>query len=130
MTDTQTGSVIQLKSDEHQSENVLTDSSDIIFKNKILTDTNSNQSKTIKHNSYDNINTLNLGLKRKGMNIGHLNLQGMNSKQKFSELSLMLTSKNNNIHVLGISETKLNSDTFTDSLKINGYKTPFRKDHL
>ena len=74
MTDTQTCSIIQCNSDVHQSENVLTNSSDIILKSKILKDTNSNQSKTIKHNSHDNINTctLNLGLQRKGMNIGHL----------------------------------------------------------
>ena len=64
------------------------------------------------------------------MNIGHLNIQGINSKHKFTELSLMLNSKYNNIHVLEISETKLNSDTFTDSLKLSGYKTPFSGDHL
>ena len=47
-------------------------------------------------------------------------VQGINSKEKFSELSLMLNSKNNTIRVLGISEIKLNSDTLNDSLKISG----------
>ena len=42
----------------------------------------------------------------------------------------MLNSTENRIHILGLSETKLNSDTFTESLKINGYKTPLRKDNI
>ena len=128
----QTCSSTELRNDVHLSENV--NSSVINLNNKLLRDTNLNlnpsQNITNKKKTFSNVNNLNLGLKRKGMNIGHLNLQGINSKEKISELSLMLNSKDNNIHVLGISETKLNSDTFTYSLEISGYKTPFRKDHL
>ena len=57
----------------------------IKLKNKILTNTNSNQSITINKNTYDNIINLNLVLKRNGMSIGHLNVQGINSKQNFSD---------------------------------------------
>lgn len=35
---------------------------------------------------------------------------------------------NNNIHILGISETKLNENHLTEYFEIQGYNTPFRKD--
>ena len=42
--------------------------------------------------------------------MGHLNIQGICGEKlcKFSELQVLLSSpKNNNVHVFGISETKL-----------------------
>ncbi len=52
----------------------------------------------------------NLSLPCKGFNIGYLNIQGIcgTNLSKFEELKCMLTSdKNNQLHVFGISETKL-----------------------
>ena len=86
---TRTCSISELSSDVRLSENINTDSNVIISNNKCVRDNNSNQSQhSISiNNSFDYCNVLNLGLKRKGMNIGHINVQGMNSKEKFSELS-------------------------------------------
>ena len=53
-----------------------------------------------------NNNLSNLVLPKNKFNIGHINLQGMSSK--FDELKLMLTSPDNNIAIMGISETKFN----------------------
>ena len=50
---------------------------------------------------------------KKGYNIGHFNTQGLcgDKLSKFSEISLMLTSKhgkeNEKLHIFGMSETKL-----------------------
>ena len=42
----------------------------------------------------------------------------------------MLTlPENNNLHILGLSETKLKSHKTTGIFKINGFQTPFRKDN-
>ena len=49
---------------------------------------------------------------------------------KFSELKvLLILPENNNLHILGLSETKLKSHKTTDIFKINGFQTPFRKDN-
>ena len=53
----------------------------------------------------NNINPFSINLKNKGYNIGHLNIQGIcgNNLCKFSELSLMLTSKDyENLHIFGM----------------------------
>ena len=67
----------------------------------------------------------------RGLNIGHLNIQGICGElNKFSELKVLLTlPENNNLHILGLSETKLKSHKTTDIFKINGFQTPFRKDN-
>ena len=75
---------------------------------------------------------LSLNLKKKGYNIGHLNVQGLcgNNLNKFSEISLMLTSKENkNLHIFGMSETKLKQHKLTGTFKINGFQI-FRKDNI
>ena len=77
-------------------------------------------------NSNHACHTLNLGLTGKGMRIGHLNIQGLSSK--LDQVKLMLTSKNNSIHVLGLSESKL-KNYHSDSVFLNdGYQKPIRKD--
>ena len=69
---------------------------------------------------------LDLGLKNKGFRMGHLNIQGVSNK--IDQVGLLLGSDKNQIHVLGLSETKLN-DTHPDSaFEINGYQKPFRRD--
>ena len=45
---------------------------------------------------------------------------------KCDELKLMLTSPDNNIAVMGISETKFNLNHKTEAFIINGYQVPFR----
>ena len=80
----------------------------------------------------NNINPFSINLKNKGYNIGHLNIQGIcgNNLCKFSELSLMLTSKDyENLHIFGMSETKLKDHKLSTSFNINGFQTPFRKDN-
>lgn len=68
----------------------------------------------------------NLGLRGKGLRIGHMNIQGLSNK--VDQLKYMLQSDSNRIHMFGISETKL-SDYHADSVfEINGYQKPFRKD--
>ena len=49
--------------------------------------------------------SLDFKLSPKGMNIGHLNIQGIQAK--VDQLNVVLNSSQNDIHVLGLSETKL-----------------------
>ena len=77
-------------------------------------------------------NPLSLNLKKKGFNIGHLNIQGLcgDNLNKFSEVSALLTSKDNEkLHIFGMSETKLKNHKLTSTFKIKGFHTPFRKDN-
>ena len=68
---------------------------------------------------------LDLGLKCKGFRIGHLNIQGISNK--IDQVRLLLESDKNQIHVLGLSETKLNSVHPDSVLGVTGFQ-PFRKD--
>ena len=80
----------------------------------------------------NNENPFSINLQNKGYNIGHLNIQGIcgNNLCKFSELSIMLSSKDyENLHIFGLSETKLKDHKMTNIFKINGFQTPFRKDN-
>ena len=69
---------------------------------------------------------LDLGLKYKGFRMGHINIQGINNK--IDQISLLLESEKNQIHVLGLSETKLNSLHPDSAFQVNGFQKPFRKD--
>ena len=73
-------------------------------------------------------NALNLGLKDKGFRIGHLNIQGLSNK--IDQLKLLLTYEHNDIHTLGISETKLNEKHPDAPFEISGYQKPFRCDRM
>ena len=58
----------------------------------------------------DQNTVLSLDLSDKGLNFGHLNIQGICGKNmcKFLELkAMMLNSQNSNLHIFGVSETKL-----------------------
>ena len=68
---------------------------------------------------------LNLNLTAKGFKIGHLNIQGI--QNKFDQVQLMLNNSNNDIHVFGLSETKLKDFHPDSSFKIENYQL-FRKD--
>ena len=69
---------------------------------------------------------LDLGLKNKGFRMGHLNIQGVSNK--IDQVSLLLRSEKNQFHVLGLSETKLNTNHPDSAFEINGYQKPFRRD--
>ena len=65
-----------------------------------------------------------LGLNANGLTIGHLNIQGINSK--FDQLRILMHS--NKIDIFGISETKLSDIHLTESFSLNGFHLPFRRD--
>ena len=68
---------------------------------------------------------LNLGLHKKGFKMGHLNVQGI--QNKIDQVDLLLNSSHNNIQVLGLSESKLNSYHLNAIFEIKNYQM-FRKD--
>ncbi|MES9882533.1 MAG: reverse transcriptase family protein [Sedimenticola sp.] len=75
-------------------------------------------------------NGIDLNLNSKGLNIGYLNIQGICANNKFDEVKIMLTSpENSNLHIFGLSETKLKDRKKTSAFQINGFQTPFRKDN-
>lgn len=80
-------------------------------------DTNSQQNE---------INQMNLGFKCKGFRIGHINIQGLGNK--IDHVKLLLGSSENQIQILGLSETKLKDVHPGSFLEINGYQKPFRRD--
>ena len=70
-------------------------------------------------------------LKVKGINCDHLHIQGIcgQNMSKFSELKLMLTDEEiRNLHVFGLSETKLKGYKITNAFLIDGFQKPYRKD--
>ena len=49
---------------------------------------------------------------------------------KFEQLKcILLDQANRNLHIVGISETKLKENKMTNAFKIDGFQTPFRKDN-
>ena len=59
----------------------------------------------------------------KGLNFGHLNIQGICGKNmcKFSEIEAILTApENRSLHIFGISETKLKSHKLSSCFNIEG----------
>ena len=77
-----------------------------------------------------NYDDLQLGLSDKGLNFGHLNIQGICGKEmsKFSEIKAIL-SCNKNLHILGLSETKLKDHKLNSMFQIEGFQDPYRKDN-
>ncbi|MCG8113419.1 MAG: reverse transcriptase domain-containing protein [Candidatus Thiodiazotropha taylori] len=92
---------------------------------KIQSKSSISDSSSVSNNS---CNTLNLGLRGKGMRIGHLNIQGLCGK--IDQVRLMLTSENNLVHIFGISESKLKDMHPENVFFIDGYQTPIRKDRI
>lgn len=85
-------------------------------------DTECSSSPLLAHNSL-----INLGLRGSGMHIGHLNIRGIRSGEKMDQIRIMLQSSQNNICMLGISESKLGSDIPDSFCSINNFQC-FRKD--
>ena len=70
--------------------------------------------------------SVNLNLKKKGINIGFLNIQGICGKEmvKFSEINLMLSSQENKkLHAFAMCETKLKDHKMSGAFKIKGFQT-------
>ena len=77
-------------------------------------------------------NDLSFNLKPKGLNFGHLNVQGICGKNlcKFDEIKALLTPPyNSSLHIFGISETKLKSHKLSSCFNVDGFQEPFRKDN-
>ena len=70
---------------------------------------------------------MNLGLKKKGFKMGHLNVQGI--QNKIEQVDLLLNSSENDIQLFGLSESKLNANHTSDVFKIRNYQL-FRKDRI
>ena len=82
--------------------------------------------------SQNQSDTLSFNLMSKGLNFGHLNIQGVSGQNmcKFSEIKAILTSpENGSLHIFGISETKLKPHKLSTCFNIDGFQTPFRKDN-
>ena len=75
---------------------------------------------------------LSFNLMYKGLNFGHLNIQGICGKNlcKFAEIKALLTSpENSSLHIFGITETKLKSHKLSSCFNVDGFQEPFRKDN-
>ena len=70
---------------------------------------------------------LNLGLSRKGVKMGHLNIQGI--QNKINQIYLLFNSSQNNIQIIGLSETKLKSYHVNSIFEIRNYQM-FRKNRI
>ena len=70
---------------------------------------------------------LNLNLTTKGLKIGHLNIQGL--QNKFEQVDLLLNNSGNDIHIFGLSETKLKNFHPDSAFTIDNYQL-FRKDRF
>ena len=69
----------------------------------------------------------------KGLNFGHLNIQGISGKNIciFSEIKAISTSpENSSLHIFGISETKLKPHKLSTCFNIDGFQAPFLKDNV
>ena len=90
-----------------------------------------NLHENVNVHAYDNSSMtaqpLNLNLTAKGFKMGHLNIQGL--QNKFDQVQLMLNNSNNDIHIFGLSETKLKDFHPDSSFKIENYQL-FRKDRI
>ena len=60
--------------------------------------------------------------------MGNMNIQGLSNK--IDQVRLLLESEQNQNHVLGLSETKLNVIHPDSAFEINGFQNPLRKDKI
>jgi len=77
-------------------------------------------------NPLHDMHIVDMKLNAKGFNIGHLNVQGIVGK--IDQIKLMLSSKENNVAILGLTETKLNANHNDDLFHCQGYNKPLRRD--
>ena len=72
-------------------------------------------------------NLFNLELRGKGIHIGHINIRGIRSGEKRDQIKIMLHSMENNICMLGLSESKLWGEISDSFLLIENFQC-FRRD--
>ena len=70
---------------------------------------------------------LNLGLGKKGFKMGHLNVQGIQSK--IEQIDLLLNCSRNDIQLFGLSESKLNDSHTSNLFNIKNFQL-YRKDRV
>lgn len=70
---------------------------------------------------------MNLGLRKKGFKMCHLNIQGI--QNKIEQIDILLNNSVNDIHILGLSESKLNTNHSSTFFTIQNYQL-FRKDRI
>ena len=64
---------------------------------------------------------LNSGLGKKGFKMGHLNVQVI--QNKIEQIDLLLNSSENDIHLVGLSESKLNDSHTSNFFNIKKLST-------
>ena len=72
-------------------------------------------------------NLVDLGLKSKGFRIGHINVQGI--QNKIDQIDLMLNHSNNDVHIFGLSESKLKQFHADSVFQLDNYQF-FRRDRV
>ena len=77
--------------------------------------------------------SLNLKLTTKGFRIGHTNIQGI--QNKFDQIGLMLNNSKNDIHIFGLSETRLkhyhpDNYFFVDSYRVSTVREKVREKNI
>ena len=100
--------------------------SSFILSGNVTHSTISGQSVISSKEQSNSESLLDLGLKCKGFQMGHLNIQGLSNN--IDQVRLLLQSENNQIHVLGLSESKLSSFHPDSGFLMNGFQIPFRRD--
>ena len=75
---------------------------------------------------HDSIHIIDINLNSKGFKIDHLNEQGILGKKV--QIKLKLFSKENNVLILGLTETKLNDNHNNNLFQCQGYNKPLRRD--
>ena len=119
----------QIKDISTQSANILTNST---FVSSVQTENDTlNLHDIVNLHANDSSSMmaqpLNLNLTSKGLKIGHLNIQGL--QNKFDQVDLMLNDSGNEIHIFGLSETKLRDFDPDSAFNIKNYQL-FRKDRF
>ena len=74
-------------------------------------------------------NVFNLGLRGRGMHIGHLNIRGIRSGEKLDQMKIMLHSNENDVSMLGVSESKLDENIPDSFIQVDNFQV-FRKDKI
>ena len=72
---------------------------------------------------------INLGLRGRGMHIGHLNIRRIRSGEKLDQIKLMLHSNENDTSMLGVSESKLGENMPDSFIQVGNFQV-LRKDKI
>ena len=124
---------MQTPAEHERSDSYLStdsDQSSSVYSTHVSEDTQSRSANILLDvttlNESNSFQLLDLGLKCKGFRMGHLNIQGVSNK--IDQVRPLLQSDKNSIHVLGLSETKLNAMHPESAFHVNGFQKPFRRD--